>query len=67
MSIKNYNEVINCLNVSTHDSLVLDKNNDVESNLVLCSLSVRDYKMYCFIKDCLRNKQTCSIYLGYKA
>lgn len=67
MSVRDNGEVINCLNVSNHDSLVLDKTNDIESNLILASLSIRDFKMLSFIKQCLKDKQTCSIYLGYKS
>lgn len=67
MSVRDNGQVINCLNVSTHDTLVLDKENDIESNLVLASLSIRDFKMLSFIKSCLKNNHSCSIYNGYKA
>lgn len=67
MSVRDNGLVINCLNTNTHDSLILDKNNDIESNLILASLSIRDFKMLAFIKQCLKDGHTCSIYTGYKA
>ena len=66
MSVKNINECIVCENLSNVDSLVLYKDNDVESSLVLASISIRDYKMLSYIKSCLKNNQGVHIHNAYK-
>lgn len=65
MSIRDYEEVINCTNLNNHDCIVLRKNDEIESNLVLSSLSIRDFKMLQFIKQALKDKQSVSISIGY--
>ena len=40
MSIRDYNEVINVTNTNTNDNLTLFKNDSLESNLVLSSLTI---------------------------
>lgn len=67
MSISDYNKVININNINNNDYLCLKEEDNIESNLVLCSISIRDFKMLQFIKQALHDGNGVTINLGYKA
>ena len=67
MSIRDYEQVININNINNNDYLCLKKNDQLESNLVLSSISIRDFKMLQFIKEALHNGNGVTINIGYKS
>lgn len=65
MSIKDYNEVINITYGNTNEVVSLPLHDVIESNLGLYSISIRDFKILQIIKECIHNKTSCNINVGY--
>lgn len=66
MSVRYRNAVINLDNVNNLEHLTIDLDNDVECNLGLFSLSIRDFKIINFVKKCLHDGNGCTINFGTK-
>lgn len=67
MSVKDFGKVINLDNINNLEHLTIDLDNQDELALGLFSVSIRDYRMLQFIKQCLHNGNGVTINYGYKA